>query len=221
MITARYRSDYDGEFVVTEMRLVDGVKHETREWIPNAVTNSHISGRAAIIGSRFDQKRFAYQRLERHKGGLLGRKRLQTYSWGDLWKDMRLDFYTSTDRRQLSQIVQANYAANTTIFTSAPCVIENPGQFYPVPFTPYLSDPATAVYLASFDQHQEVFLLGFNQDVAWSDKQTVPGIAAVMSAYRGTEFISVAPPASQYQEWLALPNFRTMPLRDFISYCDI
>lgn len=221
MITPRYRSDYDGEFVVTELRLSNGIKHETREWIPNAVTNSHISGRAVIIGSRFDQRRFQHERLQRHRGGLLGRKRLQTYSWGDLWRDMRLDFYTSTDRRQLSQIVQEKYAVNTTIFTSAACVIEHPGQFYPVPYTPYLSDPATAVYLASFDQHAEVFLLGFNLDVPWPDKQVIPDIARIMTAYRGTEFISVAPPASQPEEWLSLPNFRTMNLREFISYCDI
>lgn len=221
MITARYRADYDGEFVVTEMRLVNGVKKETREWVPNAVTNSHISGRAAIIGSRFDQKRFQYSRLDRHKGGLLGTKRLQTYSWGDIWQDMRLDFYTSTDKKQLSRIIEQKYHQNTTIFTSASCVLQWPGHFYPVPYTPYLTDIATAIYLASFDQHQEIFFLGINRDVMWPDKNVVSDIAQVMSVYSGTQYISIAPPASQHDEWLSLPNFRTMALRDFISYCDI
>lgn len=221
MITARYRRDYDGEFVITNTRLVDGVKQETREWIPNTVINSHISGRAAIIGSRFDQAKFRHQRLERHRGGLLGRKRLQTYAWGDLWNDMRLDFYASTDRQQLSGILQAKYDLATTIFTSASCVMEWPGHFYPVPFSPYLSDPALALYLASFDQHEEVFLLGYNQEVVWPDKNVLSDLSRVMAAYRGTQYISVAPPSSQPNEWLDLPNFRTMPLRQFISYCDI
>ena len=221
MITARYRSDYDGEFIVTETRLVDGVKQQAREWIPNAVTNCHISGRAAVIGSRFDEQRFRHQRLERHQGGLLARKRLQTYGWGDIWQDMRLDFYASSDRKQLSQIAQRDYERSTIIFTSPSCVIEWPGRFYPVPYTPYLTDMATALYLASFDQHEEVFLLGVNCDVAWPDKNVVPDMTAVMTAYRGTQYISVGAPAGQHEEWLALPNFRTMPLREFISYCDI
>ena len=220
-IQARYRSDYDGEFVVTEVRLVNGVKQESREWIPNVVTNTHISGRAAIIGSRFDQRRFQHQRLERHRGGLLGRKRLQTYAWGDLWQDMRLDFYTSSSREQLSQIAQQSYDQHTTVFAPARHVIEWPGRFYPVPWAPYLTDLATAIYLASFDQHEEIFFIGINCDVAWPDKNVIGDVARVMQAYRGTQYISVAPPASQYEEWLSLPNFRTMPLREFISYCDI
>lgn len=221
MITARYRSDYDGEFVVTQIRLADGIKHETREWIPNLVTNSHISGRAAVIGSRYDNKRFQHQRLERHKGGLLGKKRLQTYAWGDLWQDMRLDFYTSTNRQQLSQIIQKNYDQHTTVYSNSSCVIEWPQHFYPVPYAPYLSDPAMAIYLASFDQHQEVFLIGFNIEIAWDDRKVPSDIASVMTAYAGTRYIAIGPPASQYDEWLALPNFSTMLLKDFISYCDI
>jgi len=221
MITARYRSDYDGEFVVVETRLVDGVKHETREWVPNAVSNNHISSRAAVIGSRYDQKRFQHQRLERHRGGLLGRKRLQTYAWGDLWQDMRLDFYTSTDRKQLSQIIQREYDLHTTVYSNSSCVMEWPQHFYPVPYSPYLADPALAVYLASFDQHEEVFLIGYNIEVPWTDKKVPGDIAAVMTAYSGTRYVAIGPPASQYAEWLALPNFSTMLLRNFISYCDI
>lgn len=221
MITARYRSDYDGEFIVLETRLVDGVKQETREWIPNAVTNSHISGRAAVILSRYDQKRFQHERLQRHRGGLLGTKRLQTYSWSDIWRDMRLDFYTSSDSQQLDTLVQVNYDRNTAVFTNSRYVIQWPGRFYPVPYTPYLSDPAMAVYLASFDQHKEVFLLGCNTEMLWPDKKAVADMTQVMQAYNGTQFISVATPASQYEQWLSLPNFSTMSLREFISYCDI
>lgn len=221
MITARYRSDYDGEFVITSVRLVDGVKQETREWVPNVVINSHISGRAAVIGSRFDERRFQHQRLQRHRGGLLGKKRLQTYAWGDLWKDMRLDFYTSTDREQLTQLIDQGYDEHTTIFTTARHVINWPGHFYPVPYEPYLSDPAAAVYLASFDQHEEVFMIGFNVDVTWADKTVIADIHQVMQVYAGTKYIGVGPATGQPNIWLSLPNFSTIPLRDFISYCDI
>ena len=95
MIESRYRRDYSGEFVITEIRIADGRSQQTREWIPNVIENHHISGRAAVIGSRTDQERFKYQRLQRHRGGLLGKKRLQTYGTGDLWQDMAFDFFVT------------------------------------------------------------------------------------------------------------------------------
>ena len=75
---ARYRTDYAGEFVITETRWAGGRKNETREWIVNPIENHHISGRAACIGTDIDHWRFDYTRLARHRGGLLGSKKLQT-----------------------------------------------------------------------------------------------------------------------------------------------
>ena len=76
---ARFRVDYAGEFVITGSTWGSGKKTETREWIANPIENQHISGRAACIGSAFDQGTFDYTRLQRHRGGLLGSKKLQTY----------------------------------------------------------------------------------------------------------------------------------------------
>jgi hypothetical protein len=79
MIREQYRSDYEGEFVITESRWSGGKKTQNREWVPNPIKNQHISGRAACIASDVDKERFDYTRLQRHKGGLLGSKKLQTY----------------------------------------------------------------------------------------------------------------------------------------------
>ena len=75
---ARYRTDYAGEFVILESKWAGGKKEETREWIPNPIENHHLSGRAAVIGSNIDKWQFDYTRLQRHRGGLLGSKKLQT-----------------------------------------------------------------------------------------------------------------------------------------------
>ena len=80
----RFRQDYAGEFVVIESRWISGKKEEKREWIPNPIENQHISGRAACIGSTFDQGTFNYTMLQRHRGGLLGSKKLQTYGVGNI-----------------------------------------------------------------------------------------------------------------------------------------
>ena len=84
MIKPRYRRDYDGEFVIVETIITDNAKKYTREWIPNTVENHHLSGRAAVIGSRESQARFDHRRLQDHRGGLLAKKSLQTYGTADL-----------------------------------------------------------------------------------------------------------------------------------------
>lgn len=221
MIEARYRRDYIGEFVITETRLVDGIKQEQREWIDNPITQDRISNRAAVICSRFDQKRFDHRRLERHRGGLLGSKRLQTYATGDIWQDMRLDFYVTNKKKTLLQIVKSGYDESSIVYSNTAGVLAHPGHFYLVPFTPYLTDLATALYLASFDGHEEIFLIGYNIDVPQDDKNTVIDMLEVMRAYPGTRYTSIGTPAGQPPTWLELANFSTMPLRQFISYCDV
>ena len=221
MLEPRYRRDYDGEFVILETRLVDGVKQERREWIPNLIRNDHTSGRAAVIGSRYDQDRFKHQRLANHKGGLLGSKRLQTYAAGDIWEDMRLDFYACTNRKRLDRILKTTYDETTVIYSNANMVIDHPNRLYPTPYSPYLADEAIAAYLACFDGHEEVFLIGFNRETAWDDKMVVPDMITVMEAYPGVKFISIGGPAGQPAGWLDLANLSVMPYRQFVTYCDI
>ena len=88
----RYRADYAGEFVVLETKWSGGKKIEKREWIDNPITNQHLSGRAACIGSGIDRNYFNYTVLQRHRGGLLGSKKLQNYGTGIIAQEMRLDF---------------------------------------------------------------------------------------------------------------------------------
>lgn len=221
MLQQRFRRDYDGEFVILETRLVNGVKKERREWIPNLIINDQISGRAAVIGSRYDQDRFRHQRLANHKGGLLGSKRLQTYGAGDIWEDMHLDFYVCTNRKRLAKILTTNYDETTVIYSNANLVMDHPNRIYPTPYSPYLTDEALAAYLACFDGHTEVFLLGFNIEHAWDDKMVIPDMITVMQTYTGVRFVSIGTPSAQPPEWLELPNFETMTVRQFVTYCDV
>jgi hypothetical protein len=90
-----------------------------------------------------------------------------------------------------------------------------------VPYGPLLSDPARAVYLAAFDQHQEVFLLGMTNDTKYKDRNTVDEIRRVIESYRGTKFYGVGESPAFENSWRNLPNFETMSIRKFVSYCDI
>ena len=221
MIEARYRRDYDGEFVITETRIADGRTKQTREWIPNAIENHHISGRAAVIGSRIDQERFKHQRLQRHRGGLLGKKRLQTYGTSDLWQDMAFDFFVTTDRGQAQAMANTGYDTRSTIYTNANICIENPGRFYLVPFIQPIDNLALAVYLAAFDGHQEIFMLGYNIDTRGGTAAWIADVAEVMSAYAATQFVLVGTESNMPAVWRQCVNVSVMTHRKFISYCDI
>ena len=223
---ARYRADYMGEFVIVNTKWSGGKKTETREWIPNPIVNQHISGRAACIGSNVDHPSvasgypFDYTRLQNHRGGILGSKKLQTYGTGAVTKEMRLDFAVENQLDQLDEILASGYQVNNIVYTTPRNCTRHPGEFYLIPYDPQLVNQATIVYLAAFDGHQEIFLLGYTDYVDPPHKDWVAQIAAIFQAYAGTTFYLVGESTRMFDDWLNCANVQTMHYREFISYAD-
>lgn len=218
---ARYRTDYPGEFVITNSRWAGGKKEETREWIANPIKNHHISGRAACIGHTAEKQYFDYTRLQRHRGGLLGSKKLQTYGVGDIAREMRLDFTIETRRDQLAELVESGYSDNNIVYTDSRNCITNPGKFYLIPQKPKLLDLVMIMYLAAFDGHSEIFMLGYHRETDAGNPGWINQVCEVMRAYSGTQFVFAGEPTNMPDVWLDLPNARAISYRDFIGYCDI
>ena len=218
---AHYRSDYAGEFVVVETRWSGGKKTQTREFVANPIENHHISGRAVCIGSDFDAYQFDYTRLQRHRGGLLGSKKLQTYGTGDIALTMRLDFAVETRAPQLVNLKESGYTEKNIVYTTARQCIALPGEFYLIPLAPRLLDIATLLYLAAFDGHQEIFLLGYNQETPVENATWNQQVRNVVDAYPGVKFYFVGEPTNMYDFWLEPTNTQAMTYRDFIGYCDV
>lgn len=221
MIQQRYRQDYTGEFLVLHTTFRDGVKIQQREWIDNPIVNQHISGRAVIILSERFRNRFDHRKLEHHRGGLRGSKRLQTYATGDVWRSMRLDFYVTTDQQQLSDITSAGYGNDTVVYSDRRGVLAHPGEFFLTPYSTRLSDPATAVYLACFDQHREVYVLGADRDLECAARSWIDDIAAVMRCYDACQFYFVGTKPMMPDAWKKLANFHDMDYRRFVTHCDV
>jgi hypothetical protein len=221
MITERYRSDYAGEFVILETRWQGGKKTEKREWIENPIQNQHISGRAACIGSACDQDQFNYTILQRHRGGLLGSKKLQTYGIGAVAQQMRLDFAVESTTEILDNLMATDYQEKNIVYTTPRNCMAYPGQFYLVPYTPRILDIVTLLYLAAFDGHQEIFLLGYNSETPIQNTNWIGQVRAVMDAYAGVKFYLVGTASNMFDSWLSAPNVVTMNYREFISYCDV
>ena len=222
---AKYRLDYAGEFVVVDSVWSGGKKTERREWIPNPIENQHISGRAACIGSGIDfgsgVGKFDYTVLQRHRGGLLSSKKLQTYGVGSIAQQMRLDFAVETNRNNLAKLLDTSYPADNIVYTTGVNCVRYPGNFYIIPLAPRLLDIAIVVYLAAFDGHKEVFLLGYNDEVEVGNQFWVNQVATVFSAYQGVQFYLVGEPTRMYDIWLNCANVRVINYRDWISYCDV
>ena len=216
-----YRRDYAGEFLVTETRWSGGIKNQQREWIPNPIENHHISGRAAVIISDCDRHQFDYARLQRHRGGLLGKKRLQTYGTGRVWQDMILDFWAGKERQQVDGMIANSYEERCTVYTTPRIVLSYPGRLYLIPMAPAIDSQAIAVYLAAFDGHKEVFLLGANLDTPWMTTSSMANIGYVMSAYDTTQFILVGIESRMPPEWRSLRNVSCQAYREWTSYCDV
>lgn len=217
----RYRADYAGEFVVLETKWSGGKKIEKREWIDNPITNQHLSGRAACIGSGIDRNYFNYTVLQRHRGGLLGSKKLQNYGTGIIAQEMRLDFTVETNYGSLTKILETGYQANNIVYTSARYCITHPGEFYLIPLRPILVDLATVVYLAAFDGHKEIFLLGYNDLTEGGNNEWMLQVAGIFNAYTGTKFYLVGEATRMPDDWVNCPNTETMTYNEFISYCDV
>lgn len=218
---ARYRSDYAGEFIVLETKWSGGKKQQSREWVANPIENHHISGRAVCIGSTSDQYRFDYTRLQRHRGGLLGSKKLQTYGVGTIAQQMRLDFTVETNPDLLQNLQNTGYSEHNIVYTTASNCIKFPQYFYLIPYNPGLLDICAIVYLAAFDEHKEIFLLGYHAETLVDRPDWHMQIKKIIDAYPAVKFYFVGESTNMFDEWSDSANVEFFDYRKFISYCDV
>lgn len=218
----RYRSDYDGEFVILNTYYKDGKKQQDKEWIPNPIENQYISARAAIVGHGVSREKFNIKNIEDHRGGLLGKKRLQVYGAQGCWRELRCDFYIENKSEELEEIIDTGYAERSAVYTGVKNCIAYPGEFYLVPYNVKMSTIAIALYIAAFDGHKELYLLGVDGTVdnGQFNQKEADDILRVIETYKNSTFYFV----SDYE----IPgcfrkpiNVKTMNYREFISHCDV
>lgn len=218
---ARYRSDYPGEFVVTETRWAGGKKQQQREWVANPIENHHISHRAACIGTPADQHLFDYTRLQRHRGGLLSSKKLQTYGTGRIAQQMRLDFAIELDKTVLQTLIDDKYDENNILYSNARNCLAWPGHLYLIPHFPSLLTEILPVYLAAFDGHEEIFLLGYHNECGIGNPNWDQQLIKLFECYSGTRFFIIGEKTNMPQMLFECANVENLDLRAFISYCDV
>lgn len=223
MIQERYRADYDGEFVVIDTVWKRNQKLQNREYIKNPITNQHISGRAAVIGQDPTGREDVIRILENHRGGLLGQKKLQTYGCEGIWKKIRVDFCVEQNVDDLQQIVEQKQNVNTVFYSSVRNCLKFPGEFYIIPYLVRLRPCAQSAYLAAFDGHKEVFLIGvdgINNDTVY-DPQSIVDLNQVFKAYPGVKFYFVTDASYPDNSLRNNANVDVWSYAKFINHCDV
>jgi hypothetical protein len=238
-----YRRGYTGEEIIAERYLDSGIWTTVTERVPSNVTNNQISNRAAVFGNGQGRTTFDPKLIINHRSGLLGADTLQTYACNAFYRDYTPDFLIVTDRRIASEIVDKKYTDNNIVYTRVDITLEFPKKFYLIPHDIYADAGTTALYLAAFDGHQRIYMLGFDgQDTPGhnnnvyantagydpvkfnvSDEKWVNNQLTVFNTYNDVDFVHVSETgrATIPEAWKYCTNLRRISYRDMVLEADL
>jgi hypothetical protein len=233
----KYRKDYTGEDVIVERKYDRGVWRDEFEHVPNSVTNNQISNRAAVIGNGPTRKEFQLKNLKNYSG-LLGADTLQTYGCNAVHREYTPDFLIANSKRIVEEIANSGYADNNVVYTHVGNTLDYPGKFHIIPHDPYTDAGTTALYLAAFDGHKKIYMLGFDgqSDVGYNyniyagtngydptqstvlDYKWINDKKTLFDLYNDVEFIFISArgvwPIPEV--WKYCHNFKQMSHREFV-----
>jgi hypothetical protein len=243
-----YRSNYTGEDIVSELVYKDGDWQKTVEHVPSAVTNRQISNKAVILGNGPSRTELypngdLFYLLDNHKGGLLAAGAVQTYGCNAIVRDFIPDFVCANDE-VAQELANGGYCDKTVIYGTNAMVLSYPGKFYMVPQAPNWDMGATAAYLACFDGHTTVYLMGFDLhsghdnyhfnvyagtrgypkiDDPTTEVYFEQSLLQVMKLYPSVDFVRVSPTQDFYMpdSWKYQLNLRQITFRDFVLEVDL
>lgn len=238
-----YRSNYAGENIVTQLNLVGGEWNPTTEFVPNNVTNTYTTNQAIAIGNGESRLGIDLKFIKRHQGGLLAENKLQSYACNAAYRDIQADFLVATGDEIVKEIADSGYCADNIVYANADSVLKYPGKFYLTPQNVLNDAGSIAAYMACFDGHKKVYLLGYdnydmhspynnvykNTNGYLTSSHTDNGeffarsLHDVISTYNDVEFVRIMPTASYWMHdmWKPLVNFRQISYRDFVLEADI
>jgi len=237
-IVKKTRSKYWFEDIVVDRALTDGKWVDTVERIHNAVSNNQISNRAVVLGNGPSRLEFDIRYLK-NSSGLLGADTVQTYGCNALYRDFIPDFLVVRGHQNIiRELANSDYVKENIVYASAINLLDYPNKFYLIPYDPCTDAGTTALYLAAFDGHKKIFMLGFdNQDTegfnynvyantnGYDDKHTVvldknwiDDKKSIFDAFNDVEFIRVTQQGSGPipEAWKYSNNFRQISHREFV-----
>ena len=238
-----HRSNYTGESVVTNMTYSDGSWSFEREEVANSVTNNQISNKAVVIGNGNSRKSFNLTHIANHKGGLLAAGALQSYGCNALYRDFAPDFLVATGEEIIKEIADSSYTNDHIVYSHANALLDYPTKFYLTPQDPSWNAGAIAAYMACFDGHKTVYLLGFDgvdhdtdgyncyvgtngypePSSGYSEAFWNKAMMQVFNTYDDVDFVRVVPTVGfrMPEEWNYVLNLRQIDFNTFVTEVDL
>lgn len=217
-----YRAEYEGEYVVTGIVIKDGKRERKHEFIENPLTLKVLSGRAVCLSNGESAKQLNLKKLSTRQG-LLDSLALHNYSTGEMYKHYSPEFHVTFNTEILNNLVSENLTEKMMVYTSIKQCINTPGEFYIVPYGVKSTEETVAAYLAAFDGHKEVFLLGYDQydELGKRRDKLINTMLDVFGAYPGVKFTHVIHQGATPKEWNQFKNVSTVSVAEFLSICDV
>ena len=254
IIQRLYRKDYQGEDVNTV-----GLYHEQkwsyqREFVSNPFTNLPLSNRAVVVGNGFSRLGFDLNHfLPTRETTAWGEfapwvpaksaKKFNTYGCNALYRQYKPDFLIATGNDMIQEIVNSDYTQENIVYSNSRTVMEHTGKFHYIPQDLSYNSGAIAAYLAAFDGHKRVFMIGFDgidntthnynayagtnayqaSSTPVSESYWVISLLNIMKLYSDVEFFRVAPTNTfrTPEPWKYLLNYRTINFRQFVCEADL
>ena len=196
------------------------------------------------IGNGESRSNFNLQLIGDHRGGLLAADKLQTYGCNALYREFTPDFLIAVGDDIIKEIANSGYADSNIVYTNAGYLLDYPGKFYLIPQNVSFDAGSLAAYMACFDGHTKVFLIGYDQyddyvgpinNIYKDTNGYLPAnetqnarffsltLHNVITTYSNVEFIRVMPEKTWWTppELLPLPNFRQIDYNEFAVEADL
>ena len=241
-LTKKTRRDYVGEDIIVERTMEGGRWTHTTENVPNRITNQQISNTAIIIGNGTNRLGFDLRHFKK-PSGLLGAKTVQTYGCNALYRDFTPDFLIALGNNGIvSEIAGSNYANEHIVYSSAIHLLEHPSKFYLIPYDTYADAGTTAAYIAAFDEHKKIYLIGFDgHEPGWNNNvyadtngydpknvdidhgEWITNRRQLFDVYDDVDWVWVTPHGSNLipESWKYCSNFRQINFRQLVLECDL
>lgn len=238
-----YRSNYSGENVVTNMTYSGGSWNFERETVSNSVVNNQVSNKAIVIGNGESRKGIDLSLIGKHKGGLLAAGALQSYGCNALYRDFSPNFLVAGGEEILKEIAESGYTNDHIVYANANAILDYPSKYYLIPQDPSWNTGAIAAYLACFDGHKTVYLMGFDgvdtisngynvyagtngyaePTYGYSEEFWTQAMMQVFNTYGDVDFVRIAPTADfrMPEAWKYVVNLRQITFNEFTYEVDL
>lgn len=241
-LVKKYRRGYAGEDIVVERKLEGGMWHTTMENVPNKILNRQISNTAIVIGNGVNRLGFNLSEFKK-PSGLLGSRTVQTYGCNALYRDFQPDFLVAVGNNGIvDEISNSGYTKENIVYSSSIHLLEYPGKFYLLPYDIYADAGTTALYVAAFDEHKRIYMIGFDghepgwnnnvyagtngydaKDLSIDPTEWIQNHKQVFDVYDDVDFVWVTPRATNSipEPLKYCSNFRQISFRQLILECDL